>query len=93
VANHQITCTRQEPLSLPHSAAHIVIVGSGGHLRWTVNQVYLAMDLGDGFYTVGPVSGKVAWVNKHTCQCGRRTLRTGPDGAWDNNLDQLPACL
>lgn len=91
MTDFQITCTRQEPPWVPHTAAHIVSVGSGWR-RWTVAEAYRAMDAGDRFYTRGPLTGKTAWVYKHRCGCGRPTLRSAPDAVYDNNLDSLPDC-
>ncbi|MGE5595937.1 MAG: DUF3892 domain-containing protein [Hyphomicrobiales bacterium] len=96
MANYRIVCTNQEPTGAPHTAAHIVSVGTGdssGYSRtWSVLQVYQAMNLGDGFYTLGQQTGKRARVRQWRCSCGRNTLKSEPDATYDNNLDSLPSC-
>ena len=95
--DYRVTCTEQEPVGVPHTDAHIVLVGtvspSGPALRWTVAQVYAAMDRGDRFYTYSERFQRVAWVMKWNCSyCRRATLRSAPDSIPDNNLDNLPTC-
>jgi hypothetical protein len=93
MTTYQISCTTQEPVSRPTHDAHIVSVGTVGGVRWTVAEVYAAMDEGHTFFTHGPLSGKGAWVQKWTCRtCHRATLRSYPDVTSDNNLDNLPRC-
>lgn len=43
-------------------------------------------------YTVSPSTGKTALVEPFTCHCGLQTLRSLPDHARDNNLDDLARC-
>jgi hypothetical protein len=97
MADYRITCTRQAPVTQPHSHAHIVSVGTGGDNGydkiWTVAQVYAAMDRGDRFWTLGKKSGQTAWVSKMKCPaCPYGTLRANHDDVSDNNLDSLPNC-
>ena len=98
MSDYRIICTRQEPVTQPHSHAHIVSVGTGGDTGydqlWTVAQVYEAMDRGDRFWTLGKKSGQTAWVYKDQCstRCTYRTLRSAHDDVKDNNLDSLPNC-
>lgn len=95
--DYRVICTTQEPAHVPHTAAHIVTVGTGlttSHYdqQWTVAEVYRAMDTGHRFYTQSPSTGQIAFVRKWNCSCGRPTLRSNPDAVSDNNLDNLPAC-
>jgi hypothetical protein len=98
MARYRIVCTDQEPLYQPTTHAHIVAVGTGtdpnkANTRWTLQEVVAAMDRGDGFYTVGVNSGKVALVEKYTCTlCWRTHIRSSPDAVMDNNLDSLRRC-
>ncbi len=98
MARFRIICTRQEPVHVPTTHAHIVSVGTGinpDHYDkiWPLNQVLLAMDQGHTFYTQGRQSGQVAGVQKYVCShCQRTYIRSTPDAVADNNLDNLPRC-
>jgi hypothetical protein len=98
MARYRIVCTNQEPVNEPNRTAHIVRVGTGSTADrydrlWTLNEVLLAMDRGDTFYTQGAQSGKVAEVEKYVCSGCRRTyIRSNADAVTDNNLDNLPRC-
>jgi len=100
MARYRIVCTEQEPADHAPKFAHIVAVGTGTDAgsatkRWTVQEVWDAIDREDTFYTKGERSGKVAEVEKWTCQtCSppRKTLRSLPDAVEDNNLDDLRTC-
>jgi len=93
---YRIVCTEQEPAWLPTYHAHIVAVGTGNgnaNLRWTLDQVLMAMDRGDTFYTQGEQSGRIANVVKYICsRCHRTYIRSTPDAVYDNNLDNLRVC-
>jgi hypothetical protein len=94
---YHIVCTDQEPVYLPTTHAHIVAVGTGNNgaanIRWTLDQVLVAMDRGDVFYTQSPTTGKVAYVHKYQCaDCRRTYIRSTPDAVYDNNLDNLRRC-
>ena len=96
MASYRIVCTEQVPVSQPTTHAHIVAVGTGASAnkaeqRWTVDEVWAAIDRRDTFYTKGETSGKIAYVRKHVC-CNRRTLRSDADAVRDNNLDSLRRC-
>lgn len=48
---------------------------------------------GDRFETYSPSTDKVAAVHKDTCTedgCTVETIRSDPDAAMDNNLDNMP---
>lgn len=98
MARYRIVCTTQEPATLPHDIAHIIEVGTGitsdkATKQWSLNEVLLAMDNGDTFYTKGVNSGEVAIVEEYTCEyCRRRYIRSKPDAVRDNNLDNLRRC-
>lgn len=98
MAQHRIVCTTQEPAGYPPEHAHIVAVGIGtdanqAQNRMTLQEVLLAIDRGEVFYTVGPQSGKVALVQKAACpHCYRPIIRSAPDAVRDNNLDSLRYC-
>ena len=98
MASYRIICTRQEPVSKPHSHAHIVSVGTGTRQtsydkQWTVDEVYRAIDRGDRFYTKSESTGEIAYVIKWGClHCGFRTLKSTADAVTDNNLDYLVHC-
>ena len=97
MASYRITCTEQEPVTLPVSHQHIVRVGTGSDAgwsrKWTVAEVLQAMRAADSFYTQGKVSGKVAQVEPYSCsRCQRTYIRSAADSVPDNNLDNLPRC-
>ena len=98
MAQYRIICTLQVSVNQPHSHAHIAEVGTGPTIqqynrKWTVAEVYTAMDQGDIFYTTGEQSEKTAIVNKYKCpHCNSPTLRSAADAVADNNLDNLPRC-
>lgn len=98
MANYRIVCTQQEPASQPPQHAHIVAVGIGtttDHYdqRLTLSQVIQMIDRGDRFYTVGPQSGKSAWVEKYYCpHCRQYHIKSAADAVRDNNLDYLSRC-
>jgi hypothetical protein len=54
---------------------------------WTVAQAKQAIEQGHRLYTVSPSTGAEAELE--VCPEG---LRTKPDQATDNNLDDLPPC-
>jgi Protein of unknown function (DUF3892) len=94
MAQLQVTCTVQEPAWAPTRHAHIVRVGVAGGGSWTKQQVILAIKLRQHtFYTVDPLTGKVALVQVVACrQCGGEIIRSAPDATLLNNLDSLPRC-
>jgi hypothetical protein len=91
----RIVCIETE-----HPHRHIVAVGLGAEAskaseRLTVDQVRSAIENGDSFYTVGSVTEEVALVSPDDCRihgCTIRTIRTHPDDARDDNLDEMRAC-
>src|SRR5690348_7152970 len=88
----RIVCTEQTGCS---TGGHILAVGTGddssrANGRWTVAEVWSAIDTGQTFYTYG--GGKVALVNKYRCGCGLRSLRSAADATTLNNLDSLRLC-
>jgi len=94
MSQYRIVCTEQTNCT---ASGHIIAVGVGDDAssaddRWTVHQVWNAMDSGDVFYTVGENTGKVALVHKYDCPCGRGSLRSESDATTDNNLDYLRMC-
>ena len=98
MASHRIVCTEQVPVTEPTTHAHIVAVGTGDDpesatRHWTLDQVLVAMDRGDIFFTRGKSTGMVARVEKYTCaRCWRTFIRSTPDATTDNNLDSLRRC-
>jgi hypothetical protein len=98
MATYRVICTIQEPASQPPKHAHIVSVGVGtttDHYsqRFTLSQVIQMMTNGDRFYTLGPKSGKSAWVEKYVCShCRQYHIKSAADAVEDNNLDSLPYC-
>ena len=88
----QIVCTEQTGCS---TGGHILAVGTGDNSssasgRWTVAEVWAAMDAGHTFYTYG--GGQVALVHKYRCGCGLGSLRSAADATTLNNLDYLRLC-
>ncbi len=98
MATYRVICTIQEPASQPPKHAHIVSVGVGSTTdhysqRFTLSQVIQMMTNGDRFYTLGPKSGKTAWVEKYVCShCRQYHIKSAADAVEDNNLDSLPYC-
>ena len=94
----RIICTNQEPAFQPPQHAHIVAVGVGTTTvhythRFPLPQVIQMMNNGDLFYTIGPRSGKTAWVEKYYCvYCRQFHIKSAADAVKDNNLDSLPYC-
>jgi hypothetical protein len=98
MATYRIVCTNQIPATKPPQHAHIVAVGVGSdpgkyNASISLNQVIQMMNNGDKFFTQGINSGKIAWVEKYTCNyCNQTHIRSTPDKVADNNLDSLPYC-
>lgn len=98
MTRYRVVCTEQEPVNRPPHRAHIVRIGTGqdpskADKRWTVAEVYKAIEIGDSFFTRSPSTGAEAEVERWGCEgCGKPTLRSNPDGIRDNNLDSLRAC-
>lgn len=96
---YRIVCTEQEPVGEPTAHDHIVGVGTVRNAeetprRWPLAEVLGAMDHGDAFYTLGERSGRSVWVLEGSCPaCGGRIIRSIPDSAQDNNLEELRRCL
>lgn len=100
MANHQVVCDNQEPVSQPKSHAHIVQVGLASSAPGkyssllTLAEVLRRIDTGDTFFTVSPSTQKIAQVIAVGCPvCGSRIIRSTPDAVSDNNLDNLPNCV
>ncbi len=95
MAARRIVCVETE-----HPHRHILAVGIGTEAsrateRLTVKEVREAIANGEVFYTVGNVSGDVALVSPDDCRingCTIKTIRTHPDDARDDNLDELRVC-
>lgn len=83
----KVVCTEQTRCS---QSGHILGVGTYGGTRWSVDEVWSAINSGHTFYTEG--GGKTAVVNKYDCPCGRRSLRSSADATVLNNLDYLDLC-
>jgi len=98
MSTYRIICTNQEPASQPPQHAHIVAVGVGNSTnrydqRFSLQQVIQLMDNGNLFYTQGPQSEKIAWVEKYICpHCRQYHIKSAADAVYDNNLDSLPYC-
>ncbi|MBM3883653.1 MAG: hypothetical protein FJ387_28760 [Verrucomicrobia bacterium] len=94
-----ITCTRQEPVNEPTTKAHMVAVGTGSDpgnydRLWSLAEVLTAMDQGRTFYAQGEIPGNIAGVEKYLCpSCTRMHIRSSPDAAAGNNLDNIRRCL
>jgi hypothetical protein len=59
----------------------------------TVASIISMMADGDRFETYSPSTDKVAAVHRETCAedgCQVETIRSDPDAAMDNNLDNMP---
>jgi hypothetical protein len=94
MASFRVVCTDQTDCS---SSGHITGVGTGDDpgaatSKWTVAQVWSAMDSGDSFHTISASTGLRAKVEKLDCPCGRGSLRSAADAVTDNNLDNLRIC-
>lgn len=98
MADYRIVCTTHSPVDEPSRRTHIVAVGTGtdpGHadIKWSLDDVLLAIRRGDRFYVKGERSARIAWVEPYVCSFCRRTyIRTTPDDVTDNNLDNLRRC-
>jgi len=87
MTSYRITCTTKSTCPNGH---HIVAVGPENLNRITVPEAYQMIDQGHRFYTLA--ASEIAWVEKFTCQCGIKTLRSQADTTSLNNLDHLPTC-
>ncbi len=93
LTDYRIVCTNKES-----DHGHITNVGLGVgdgtyYSRPTVAEVYALIDAGHTFHTGSTADGNYATVAKFTCtHCGRGTLRSHADQAWNNNLDSLGNC-
>jgi hypothetical protein len=98
MATYRIVCTDQESSGHSNQEAHIVGVGVGDDpnkapRRWTLDEVLLAIDHGDLFYTKGVTTGKLALVEKYTCAACRRVhIRSVADKVTDNDLNRMRRC-
>lgn len=87
----QIICTNQEPVGEPHDQAHIVEAGTLlPRETLELEEILQQMNQGETFYT--KVDGQKAEVHQFECSCGQTTIRTDPDSAEENNLDNLRNC-
>ena len=98
MSTYRIVCTDQIPFQNHPTRAKIVSVGTGSdaskaETKWTVAEVIAAIDQGHSFYTKGPQSGKIAYVEKYWCaSCSEWHIRSKADAVVDNNLDSLRRC-
>ena len=101
MATYRIVCTDRRPSPHPTHHPHIVAVGTvrtgsdsaKATKKWSLDKVLAAMDEGDRFYTKGERSQEVAEVGTYRCvPCGRTYIRSAPDTATDDNLDNLRPC-
>jgi hypothetical protein len=96
MSTNRIVCTEQSrPSAVGHG--HILAVGLGtdpnqATNRETVETVRANLLNGDVYYTVGPRTGKLAYVYRYDCPCGVKTVRSTADATTDNNLDSLRLC-
>jgi Protein of unknown function (DUF3892) len=96
MADHRIVCCNAE-----HPHRHITHVGTGETLKhyqriWTVSEATKAIEQGDTFHTISPVTGERAEVHPYSCNidgCTVQTLRSVKDLTADNNLDDLANCV
>lgn len=92
MSRYHVVCTEQTEC---RQGGHILAVGTGSdrnraNERWTVRDVWGALDSGDTFYT--EANGRTASVEKYSCPCGRGSLRSSADATTANNLDSLRIC-
>jgi hypothetical protein len=93
---YEIDCATKSGNPCTEREQHITRVGAkrvGGtkHRDWSVADVRRKIKNGDRFFTMD-TRGRAADVERYTCGCGRKTIRTRPDAVTTNNLDNLPAC-
>jgi len=93
MAAHRIVCCEQTNCT---TSGHIVAVGVGSDPsrasgRWTVHEVWNAIDRGEVFFT-SDSAGRIALVRKYNCPCGKGSLKTAADASRENNLDNLRIC-
>jgi len=90
MAIYRVICTNQEPASQPPQHAHIVALGVGAttdhyNQRFTLPTVIRMMNNGDRFFTQGPQSGKIAWVEMYYCSyCLQYHIKSAADAVIDN---------
>lgn len=98
MSDYRIVCTKQEPCNNPANRAKIVSVGIGNDSSrysqiLTLSQVLQHMDNGHRFFTKGPRTGKIAFVESYYCNyCNQRHIRSKADSTTENNLDNLNYC-
>jgi hypothetical protein len=100
MTDYKIVCTDQEPINQPTTHAHIVAVGIDTDIdgyaddKQTKDEVIKNINSGlYRYYTVGPKTGKVAFVEVAYCVfCKGEIIRSKPDATTDNNLDSLRRC-
>lgn len=94
----RIVCVSHEFPYGCHQRGHIVEVGTGtsaqrADRQWGINEVLLAMQTGDVFYTKSESTGKIAYIDAYHChRCSKTFIRSKPDAVLDNNLDNMRAC-
>lgn len=97
MASLRICVTDQRPVVSPTKHAHIVAVGTGDNPDrpdsvWTLAQVVSSIRHNTHtFWTWSYTHQKWAGVSTFTCgYCIREHIRSNPDAAEDNNLENLP---
>lgn len=96
----KVVCTDQEPVTQPTTHAHIVSVGvdtnNDGREEEKHSKAQVIQNIRSRihrYYTVGPQTGKLAYVEVAPCRfCGYEIIRSTPDATTDNNLDSLRRC-
>ena len=97
---YRVVCVRKKRNGSDHK--HIVSVGVTKDARqdtpdsfMSVARVRDAIDEQNVFLTIGPRTGRIALVEKLSCTragCAFLGIRSDPDPAEDNNLDDLDRC-
>ena len=93
MSGHRITSAIQVTVFEPHRHTHVAIVGTGEpeDRKWTLPQLFAAMDAGDTFYTCASNGDAPALTERYICEhCGYETIRSVPGVPDHCNLDTLP---
>jgi hypothetical protein len=99
MARWRVVCVKRRTVNHSHPHVHIVGVGTGDRadwadMRWTLEQVIMAMDEGDTFYTQGEPTAHISPVEKAPCPlCDRPCIRYQEGHMTDSSLDDMRECI
>ena len=95
MAGHRITCAIHVTIYEPHQHTHVAIVGTGEpeSRKWTLPQIFAALDAGDSFCTSVADDGPPVPTERHICEhCAYETIRSAPGAPQECDLASIVRC-